>query len=276
MNGLIHRLRETRLGDTVYRGLRTRISGPGWGGFHRDRVYQSLVLDLIQAFDFSSFTETGTDHGYSTELIASRFPKLPVFTAEVLESTYQRAKRSLDSYPNITMILGSSDEVVKKLLDEKRLGPRPLFYLDAHWHTYWPLRQELHWIGEAGLPSAIVIDDFEVPGQPQLGTTPTAAKRQRKRTDVTSNTSSPLSRRAATTALCSPATQPTMPTRPVPACSAGTSCYSRTCPSSTRLSWSDPWPGTTILGRASLGLQHESLASAISRAPEPQLPGRGR
>lgn len=169
MNGLIHRLRETRLGDTVYRGLRTRISRPGWGGFHRDRVYQSLVLDLIQAFGFSSFVETGTDHGYSTELVASRFPKLPVFTTELVESTYQRAKRSLDRYPNITMILGSSDEALKQLLDEEKLGPSPLFYLDAHWHTYWPLRSELKWIGQAGLPSAIVIDDFEVPGQPQFG-----------------------------------------------------------------------------------------------------------
>jgi hypothetical protein len=58
---------------------------------------------------------------------------------------------------------------VKKLLDENKLGPRPLFYLDAHWQSYWPLRDELKHIGASGLPATIVIDDFEVPGQPQFG-----------------------------------------------------------------------------------------------------------
>ena len=33
-----------------------------------------------------------------------------------------------------------SDAVVQKLLEEKKIGQMPLFYLDAHWQTYWPLR----------------------------------------------------------------------------------------------------------------------------------------
>jgi hypothetical protein len=169
MNTTIHRLRETRLGDTVLRSFRNRLSGPGWGGFHRDLVYRALILDLLQTFDFSSFVETGTDRGYSTEFVASRFPKLPVITVEVLESTFRRTKRFLDGYPNVKMMRGSSDDVLMRLLDDRTLGPRPIFYLDAHWQTHWPLEKELRSIGEAGLPSAIVIDDFEVPGQPQFG-----------------------------------------------------------------------------------------------------------
>jgi hypothetical protein len=169
MNKLLQKLRDTRLADAAYRGLRNRMYGPGWGGFHRDRVYQALVLDLLAAYDFSAFVETGTYRGYSTELVASRFPRLPVFTTEIVEPTYARSKRFLDRYPNITAILGSSDEVVKKLLDEKKFGPRPMFYLDAHWQSYWPLRKELEAIGRSGLPAIIVIDDFEVPGRSQFG-----------------------------------------------------------------------------------------------------------
>ena len=45
----------------------------------------------------------------------------------------------------------------------------PFFYLDAHWQHYWPLRTELKHISDAGVRCAIVIDDFEVPGQPQFG-----------------------------------------------------------------------------------------------------------
>jgi hypothetical protein len=169
MSKSLLKLRNSRLGDHAYRTMRNTLAGRGWGGFHKDRIYRALMLDLLNAFEFSSFVETGTFRGHSTELVASRFTKLPVFTTEVVESSYTRSKEFLGRYPNITCILGSSNEVVKKLLDEKTIGPRPLFYLDAHWQSYWPLRDELKHIGDSSLPATIVIDDFEVPGQPQFG-----------------------------------------------------------------------------------------------------------
>ena len=118
---------------------------------------------------FTSFVETGTYRWYSTELIASRFPKLPVFTVEVVPATYDRSRRFLGRYPNVTTMLGSSDDVVKQLLDEHKAGDLPLFYLDAHWQQYWPLRKELAHIGAAAGRAVIVIDDFEVPGNDRFG-----------------------------------------------------------------------------------------------------------
>src|SRR6184192_102701 len=124
-------LRNTRLVDSLYRRARNALAGPGWGAFHRDPVYQAMMLDLLEAFSFSSFVETGTYRGYSTELIASRHPELPVFTVEVVESTYRRSQRALRRYRNITTLLGSSDKAVQNLIAEGKVGPMPLYYLDA-------------------------------------------------------------------------------------------------------------------------------------------------
>jgi predicted O-methyltransferase YrrM len=85
--GLRQAIPRTSFFITAYRRLRNVMHGPGWGGFHGDRVYREIMLELLRAFPFTSFVETGTSRGYSTELVASRVPALPVFTSEVLEST---------------------------------------------------------------------------------------------------------------------------------------------------------------------------------------------
>lgn len=169
MSDLLLQLRNTRVVDTLYRRARNTLYGPGWGAFHRDRVYRALMLDLLETFAFTSFVETGTYRGYSSELVAHRHPRLPVFTVELVEATYARAARALKRYRNVTALLGTSNDVVARLIAEKKIGDMPLYYLDAHWQTYWPLRDELRAITEAGGKATIVIDDFEVPGRPQFG-----------------------------------------------------------------------------------------------------------
>ncbi len=153
----------------VNRRVRNALSGPGWGAFHHDAIYQGLIIDLIGALNPSSFVETGTFRGYSTELIAVKYPQLPIFTCEVVKASYQLASAALERYPNVKSYLGSSDEWIGGLLDQKQVGGFPIFFLDAHWQHYWPLRAELERIGKSGIKSVIVIDDFEVPAQEQFG-----------------------------------------------------------------------------------------------------------
>ena len=169
MSDRVLQLRNTRLVDTLYRRTRDLLYGRGWGAFHRDRIYRSLMLDLLDTFAFTSFVETGTYRGYSSELVAVRHPRLPVFTVEVVESTYRRSARALKRYRNVTALLGTSNEAVRRLIAEGKVGEMPLYYLDAHWQSYWPLRDELRAISAAGGKAVIVIDDFEVPGEPQFG-----------------------------------------------------------------------------------------------------------
>jgi hypothetical protein len=161
-------LKRNRVVFMGYRRWKDMLHGRGWGGFHGDAVYRRLMLDLLEAFPFTSFVETGTSRGYSTELVAMTCPKVPVFTAEVLEETYRTSRFALGRYPNITQLLGSSDEVVAKLIAERKVGDLPLFYLDAHWEAYWPLLAEMRHIAGARLRTCTVIDDFQVPGQPQF------------------------------------------------------------------------------------------------------------
>jgi predicted O-methyltransferase YrrM len=151
------------------RRIRDFRYGTGWGAFHCDAIYCKLMIDLLDAFHFTSFVETGTFRGYSTELMARHKPQLPVFTVEVEPCTYKLAKRVLSQYPNITQFLGNSGEQIREMIREQRLGGFPLFFLDAHWQRYWPLRDELRHMVEAKLSTVIVIDDFEVPGRPEFG-----------------------------------------------------------------------------------------------------------
>lgn len=166
---LLFKIRETRIGGATYRNLRNLFQGPGWGGFHRDAIYRHLVLDLLGAFPFTSFVETGTYHGYSTELVASTYPNLPTYSSEGVQKTYETALRYLKKFPNIRLANASSDQWIEGLLKTGELGQMPLFYLDAHWQSYWPLRTELTHISQSGLKAVIVIDDFEVPGHPEFG-----------------------------------------------------------------------------------------------------------
>jgi len=151
------------------RKFRNVFVGPDWNGFHRDKVYRALMQEVLEALPVTSFVETGTWRGDSTQTIAMRHPKLAIFTSEVVEKSFNLARAALKKYPNITQDLGSSDEFIARLIAGKRTGDLPFFFLDAHWHTYWPLRAELKHISEARLRSVMVIDDFEVPGQPQFG-----------------------------------------------------------------------------------------------------------
>lgn len=145
------------------------LYGEGWGAFHCDLVYRRLMLGLLDTFHFTSFVETGTNRGYSTEFIASHQRQLPVFTSEVMQSSYELSKNALAKYSNVTLHLGNSSDWIGDMLRERRYGDFPLFFLDAHWQRYWPLRDELRHIATSKLRAVIVIDDFEVPGQPQFG-----------------------------------------------------------------------------------------------------------
>jgi len=165
---IAEKLSENLVCASVYRRLRDMVSGVGWGAFHFDPIYRQFMIDLVGALPFTAFAETGTFRGYSTELIAAGHPKLPVFTSEVYEPSYRIAKAALGKYPNVTAELRSSDEFLQELLKSNSLGNLPLFFLDAHWQRYWPLRTELAHIAATSLPAVIVIDDFEVPGQPQF------------------------------------------------------------------------------------------------------------
>lgn len=62
----------------------------------------------------------------------------------------------------VTLLYGSSPEVIRRIIEE--LEEPILFYLDAHWLAYWPLKDEIRSI-KPKPNSVIIIHDVRVSGK---------------------------------------------------------------------------------------------------------------
>src|SRR5262249_41063976 len=113
-----------------------------------------------------AIVETGTYLGTTTELLATC--GVPVHTVEANERCYGFA-RARFWRGNVHVWLGDSRSGLRAILDGP-LRSKPsetiFVYLDAHWEDDLPLAEELD-IVFSNCPSAVVmIDDFQVPGDP--------------------------------------------------------------------------------------------------------------
>ena len=148
------------------KALAPRVSGDMMRAFHGDRCYQKLVLSICSQLPISSFVETGTHFGNTTEYMANAIT-LPIFTCEVKESYFHSSAERLKQYKNVKVFQASSEQVISQAIDQKLLGPLPFFYLDAHWYDYWPLLDEIEVITSRVPRCIVIIDDFQVPGCPE-------------------------------------------------------------------------------------------------------------
>ena len=134
-------------------------------GFGEDPHLIAAVRGLIKEYSVQSLVETGTLHGDTTVAMAQW--GLPVCTIEIIEEQFDAVGGLLSRFSNVNQYLGSSPVVLDEILPGLE---RPiLFFLDAHWYEYNPLKDELKTIGKHAPNSLVVIHDFEVPGRPELG-----------------------------------------------------------------------------------------------------------
>lgn len=133
----------------------------GFSAFNSAPEVGVVLNQLKQQYGIETVVETGTHMGYTTAYFASSFKR--VHTIEINAETYNKAKRNLDCFPNVTCHLGGSEVILQELLPSLE-GEMVLFYLDAHWQKFWPLRDELKEIAQTHRDNCIiVIDDFKVP-----------------------------------------------------------------------------------------------------------------
>lgn len=138
-------------------GLHAFNIAPELGGF---------FCFLKQKYSINTVVETGTYKGSTTLFFANNFDD--VHTIDILKPFYEAAKSNFSEFPNVTCYLGSSDEVLKKILPSLKNKPI-IFYLDAHWESHWPLLEELEAISKTHKDNCIiVIDDFKVPGREDI------------------------------------------------------------------------------------------------------------
>jgi predicted O-methyltransferase YrrM len=146
--------------DMIRPGVLTSWGGPLNGQTHRQRI----VRDLARVIMFERVIETGTFRGTSTEFFA-HVTGAPVSTVEASRRHYEFARRRFAGLPYIDVAHGDSRTFLRRQAAGSTDGDT-LFYLDAHWEQDLPLREELEII-DASWPRAVVlVDDFEVPGDP--------------------------------------------------------------------------------------------------------------
>jgi predicted O-methyltransferase YrrM len=168
--GLLRRsIGESLLGEFDY--IRFPARKDAWGGpFNGQRFRIALFSELLKRISPAAIIETGTYLGTTTEFMAKA--GLPVFTIEERLRNYGFARARLRWHRNVTLLHGDSRDVLRRLLRDRFLelsSKAVFFYLDAHWNPDVPLIEELD-IAFGQCPAAVVmVDDFQVPGDPGYG-----------------------------------------------------------------------------------------------------------
>ncbi len=169
--GLFHRI-GVRLRRTRVRGTLEYLLFPGHadlsgGPFNGQRFRQTIFCDLVGACRFEAIIETGTFRGSTTLFMATKAPGVPVYTVEADPVFYGFAARRLRKLPTVKLSHGDSRAFLRSLPLAGQ--QRAFFYLDAHWNEDLPLAEEARIIFQRFANFVIMIDDFEVPGEPDYG-----------------------------------------------------------------------------------------------------------
>lgn len=133
--------------------------------FHGDIILKRFLLEVISTFKVSSFIETGTHMGHSTTFVTSMKKSLKIFSCEINKDFFNISKDALKSYRNISVYNENSPVFLRNLIQSNTIGSLPLFFLDAHWYEYWPLRDELNIITSSLDKAIIIVDDVKIPGR---------------------------------------------------------------------------------------------------------------
>ena len=146
---------------------RPNLSG-SWGGpMNGQRGRQGIVRQIFRSIPVEAVVETGTFRGTTSQFLAD-VSGVTVYTVEAHERYFRYAtKRLVDR--DIRVAHQDSRSFLRNLTQE--LGPEStvFFYLDAHWGEDLPLVEELEIIASNWPRSVIMVDDFEVPGDPGYG-----------------------------------------------------------------------------------------------------------
>ncbi len=134
-----------------------------WGGPFNGQCFRQLIfIDLVRACRFEAIVETGTFRGSTTLFLSHNSNGAPVYSSEINPRFFQLARRRLRSLTNLHLYNLDSRDFLSALCLPREA--RTFFYLDAHWRDSLPLADETEFVIRKLDTFAIMIDDFEVPG----------------------------------------------------------------------------------------------------------------
>lgn len=135
-------------------------------GMHAQQGRRAVVKELFQKFGLRQAVETGTFIGNTTNYLARTFA-VPVFSSELIARYHHTARRMLRQVPGIHLHLKDCRSFLRELAAQPEITSTPtFFYLDAHWYDDLPLADELDIIAGSWKDYVVLVDDFEVPGDP--------------------------------------------------------------------------------------------------------------
>jgi predicted O-methyltransferase YrrM len=136
-----------------------------WGGPFNGQCFRQLMyLDLALACNFEAIVETGTFRGSTTRFLAQNSGGSPVYSCEYGPLNFEFAKWRLRADQYVALFNLDSRQFIRQL--EIPAQARTFFYLDAHWGEDLPLSEELESIFQKFNNFVVMVDDFEVPGDP--------------------------------------------------------------------------------------------------------------
>ena len=125
----------------------------------------AIVERIINECAIQQIVETGTYRGASTAWFAGF--GLPVFTVEKNPRFAQLIRLIFADNPLVHPFEMDSVAFLDRLSkDDRTTQPTTLFYLDAHWGKHLPLSAEIQIVARSFPDAVVVIDDFEVPDDP--------------------------------------------------------------------------------------------------------------
>jgi hypothetical protein len=157
--------RKARVTAAEFQDLRRQAGGDPaqWARYVHDHFQCRTVIDpnlyrlikkLRNDFQLENFVETGTYEGETALVMSQIFER--VFTCDAKDWP-----RPADFYfaDNLVYETKSSPDFLRAHLPKIRT--QSLFFLDAHWGPYWPLRDELQIIYSECEKPVVAIDDFD-------------------------------------------------------------------------------------------------------------------
>lgn len=124
---------------------------------------EDSIMSFQRRFNYDIFIETGTYHGDMVEAMRKRFKK--IYSIEIGDELYNKARDRFRQYNHIKIILGDSCKTLPIILAEVN-GPA-LFWLDAHdsggdtarGDVITPIEQELAIIMRHPIKNHIILID---------------------------------------------------------------------------------------------------------------------
>ena len=139
------------------------------GPFNGQICRQQMFRELMQKMPFVAIVETGTYRGDTTGFLYE-VSKLPVYTVEAHPRHYGYAKARFLMKSRVHCFHGDSREFLRKLAGKALFNDAMVFvYLDAHWNTDLPLREEIQIVFANWENAVAMVDDFQVGGDEGYG-----------------------------------------------------------------------------------------------------------